>query len=87
MKRHAAHRDGDALFLVARSQRDLELAGGDDRILEEKLVEVPQAEQQKRVRMALLDAAVLTHQGSRELSHGPAWVRYSSHYGAREPIL
>ena len=84
MKRHAAHRDGDAFFLIARSQRDLQLASGDDRVLKEKLIEVPQAEQQKRVRVALLDAAVLAHQRSRKLTHK---ARYSSHYGARAVTL
>ena len=59
---HAAHRDGGALFLVARGERDLELARGGDGVLEEQLVEIAQAEHEQRVGHLLLDAVVLPHQ-------------------------
>ncbi len=67
---HAAHGNGDALFLVARGQRDLQLARGDHRVLEEELVEVAQAEEQQRVGMLFLDRGVLPHQRSGRLAHG-----------------
>ena len=41
---HAAHGNGDALFLIARGQRDLQFARRDDGVLEEEFVEVTQAE-------------------------------------------
>ena len=53
---HAAHGDGLALFAVARSQSDLQLARGDDGVFVEELVEIAQAEQQQRVRVARLIA-------------------------------
>ena len=45
----AAHGDGRALFLVARGERDFELARGDDGVFEEQLVEIAQAEHQQGV--------------------------------------
>ena len=68
--RHAAHGDGRALFLVARGQRDLQLARGDHGVLEEELVEVAQAKEQKRAGMLFLDRGVLPHQWSGRLAHG-----------------
>ena len=68
--RHAAHGNGDAFFLVARGERDLQLARGDDRILEEELVEVAQAEEQQRAGMLFLDRGVLPHQRRGGLAHG-----------------
>ena len=62
MIRDAAHRDGGALFLIARGERDLEFARGNHRVLEEQLVEIAQPEHQQRVRDLLLDAVVLPHQ-------------------------
>ena len=60
--RHAAHGNGGALFLVARGQRDFELARGGDGVFEEQLVEIAQPEHQQRVRDLLLDGVVLPHQ-------------------------
>src|SRR5271157_3234571 len=65
----AAHGHGDALFLVARGQRDLQLARGDDRVLEEQLVEVAQAKEDERVGMFFLDRGVLPHQWRGRLAH------------------
>ena len=47
--RHAAHGDGRAFFLVARGERDFQLARGDDGVFEEQLVEIAQPEHQQRV--------------------------------------
>ena len=44
---YAAHGDGDAFFFVARGQRDLQFFCGEDGVVEEKLVEVSQAEEQQ----------------------------------------
>ncbi len=62
--RHAAHRNRLALFLVARGERDFELAGGGDGVVVEQLVEVAEPEHQQRVRHLLLDAVVLPHEWS-----------------------
>ena len=59
---HAAHGDGRALFLVARGERDFQLARGHHGVFEEQLVEIAQAEHQQRVGHLLLDAVVLPHQ-------------------------
>ena len=66
---NAAHRDGDAFFLVARGQRDLQFAGGEDGVVEEKLVEVSQAEEQQGAGMLLLDGGILPHQRRGRLGH------------------
>ena len=66
---HAAHGNGDALFLVARGQRDLQLARRDDGVLEKQLVEVAQAKKQQRVGMLFLDGSVLPHQRRGRLGH------------------
>ena len=66
--RHAAHRNRRAFFLVARGERDLQVARGDHRVLEEQLVEIAQPEHQKGVRHLLLDAVVLPHQRRRSVS-------------------
>ena len=46
----AAHGNGRALFLVARGERDFELARGSHGVFEEELVEIAQAEHQQGVR-------------------------------------
>ncbi len=60
--RHAAHGDHRALFLVAGSESDFELARRHDRVFEEHLVEIAETEEEERVRMLLFDAMVLPHQ-------------------------
>ncbi len=45
MIRNAAHGNGLALFAIARSERDLQLARGSDGVLVEKLVEIAEAEE------------------------------------------
>jgi hypothetical protein len=66
---YAAHRDGDALFFVARSERDLELLRGEDGVVEEKLVEISQAEEQQGAGMLLFDGGILPHQRGGRLGH------------------
>jgi hypothetical protein len=46
---HAAHGDGRAFFLVARGERDFQLARGHHGVFEEQLVEIAQAEHQQRL--------------------------------------
>ena len=58
-----AHGDGGPLFLVARGQGDLQLAGGHHGIVEEHLVEVAQPEEQNGAGNRLLDLMVLGHHG------------------------
>ena len=70
---HAAHGDGDAFFLVARGQRDLQLARGDHGVLEEELVEIAQAKEEQRVGMLFLDRGILPHQRSGGLAHRRNW--------------
>ena len=63
--RQAAHRDP-----VARGEREVEEMRAGLSVLEEHLVEIPQPEQQERVRGEFaLDAAILCHHG-RELGFG-----------------
>ena len=62
MKRHAAHGDGGALFLVARGERDLEFARGHHGIFEEQLVKIAEAEHQQGIGDLLLDAVILPHE-------------------------
>ena len=73
---HAAHGDGDAFFLVARSQRDLQFARGDHRIFEEKLVEIAQAEeQQSACGCSFLMAAYCRINGVEGSVIAPEWLR------------
>src|SRR6266481_3573854 len=51
----STHGNGLPLFAVARSERDLQFARGGDRIFVKKFVEVAEAEEQQRVRIARLD--------------------------------
>ncbi len=66
---HAAHRDGDAFFLVARGQRDLQFPGRDHRVFKKQLVEIAQAKEQQRAGMVFLDGCVLPHQRRGRLGH------------------
>ena len=79
---HAAHGNGRALFLVAGGQSDLEFLRGHDRVFKEEFVEVAQAEKQQRVGVALLDGAVLAHQGCGEFFHGYGGL--ARHYNVPE---
>ena len=73
MIRYAAHRDVNALFLVAGSQGDLELAGGQHGIVEEQFVEIAEAEEQKSVGMLFLNGGVLAHQRRGGIGHKRSW--------------
>src|ERR1035437_10089657 len=66
---HAAHRYGNAFFLVARGQRDLQLPRREHGVLEEEFVEVAQPEEDERVGMVFLDRGILPHQRGGRLSH------------------
>src|SRR5713226_10574858 len=70
--RNAAHRDGLTLFAVARRERDLQLARGDDRVFVKKLVEIAETKQQQGVRIARLDSVILLHQRCGGLAHSSA---------------
>ena len=59
--RHAAHRNGLALFPVARGQRNLKFSRGNDGVFIKKLVEIAQPKQQQRVRIPRLHALILLH--------------------------
>ncbi len=67
--RHATHGNRHALFFVPRSQRNLQLARRQYRVIEEKLVEIPQPEKQQSVGMLFLDGGILPHQRRRGLGH------------------
>src|SRR5271157_303018 len=69
MIRHAAHGHGDAFFLVARGQRDWQLARRDDGVFEEQLVKIAEAKEDERVGMLFLDCGVLPHQWRGWLAH------------------
>jgi hypothetical protein len=62
MIRDAAHGDGLTLFLVAGGKSNFQFARGGDGVLEEKLVEIAQAEHQQRVGDLLLERVVLAHE-------------------------
>ena len=66
--RDTRHRDR-ALAFLARRERELQQAGRGVRVLEEQLVEIPEAEQQQIVRVALLELPVLQHH-RRQLGRG-----------------
>jgi hypothetical protein len=44
--RHAAHGNGRSLFLVARGERNFQVARRNHRVFEEQLVKIAQAEHQ-----------------------------------------
>ncbi len=72
---HAAHGDGDAFFLVARGEGDLQFARGQDGVVKEKLVEISQAKEQQGAGMLFLDGGILPHQRSGRLGHFGGFVR------------
>ena len=57
----AAHRNGLALFPIARSERDLQLARGEHGVFVEKFVEIAETEEEQGVRIARFDRVVLLH--------------------------
>src|SRR5260370_14802922 len=63
---NAAHRNRLALFAIARGQRNLQFARGQQRVFVEEFVEIAEAEEQQRVRVARFDRVVLLHQGRSE---------------------
>ncbi len=58
---NAAHRNRLALFAIARGERDLQFARGQHGVFVEKFVEIAEAEEQQRVRVARFDCVVLLH--------------------------
>ena len=68
--RHAAHGNGRAFLLVARGEGDLEFLRGNHRIFKKQFVEIAQAKEQQGAGVALLDSAVLAHEGCGEFFHG-----------------
>ena len=66
---NSAHGDGDAIHLLSRGERDLQFAGGGDGVIEEELVEVPDAEEQQRGGVLFLDGGVLPHQWRGGFTH------------------
>src|SRR5205807_8335021 len=69
MKWNAAPGDRFAALAIAGGQGDLQCLGGDQGVFVKKLVEVAQAKQQERVRVALLDRLILPHQRRRGFYH------------------
>jgi hypothetical protein len=67
--RHSAHGHGDAFFFVARSERDLQFFRGHNRVIEEELIKIAEAEKQQCGGMFFLDGGVLPHQRSGGLRH------------------
>ncbi len=67
--RNAAHRNGLALFAIPRSERDLQFSRGYDRVFIKKFVEIAQAKEQQRMRVARLDGVILLHQRCCRLAH------------------
>ena len=72
MIRHAAHGDlvlrALVLGMIARGERQIELARGDPRVLLEHLIKVAQPEKQQAVGIAFLDRIILLHHGG-EFGH------------------
>ncbi len=66
---NSAHGEGDAIYLLARGEGDLELARGGDGVIEEELVKIAHAEEQQRGGMLFLDGGVLPHQRCGGFTH------------------
>jgi ABC-type uncharacterized transport system permease subunit len=75
MPGNSAH--GHAAFLVAGGEGDLELSRGGFCVVEEKLVEVAHAKEEKGVRMLPLGSPILPHQG--RLSGGILQLKIFGH--------
>src|SRR5207248_2494905 len=67
--RYPAHGDGNAFFLVARGQRDLQLTRGRDRVAKKQFVKISQPEKEQSIGMLLLDRGILPHERSGGLGH------------------
>ena len=65
----AAHGDGLAFFAIAGSERDLELARGEDGVFVEEFVEIAEAEEEQRVRVTRFDRVVLLHERCGGVGH------------------
>ena len=78
VKGDAAHGHGLASFAIARGQGDLQFARGHNGVFVEELVEVAEAEQEQRVRVALLDRLVLPHQWRGGFDHAGSRGHYTS---------
>jgi len=79
---NTAHGYRNPFFFIARSQCDLEFFRCDHGVIEEQLIEVSQAEEQKSGGMFFLDGSILPHQRSGRLSHS---MRASADYNKAEP--
>ncbi len=58
---HPAHGNRNALFLVTRGQRNLQLARRQNCVVQEKLIEVAQPEEKQSAGMLFLDGGILPH--------------------------
>ncbi len=59
---NAAHGNGNAFFLVAGGERNLQLTRRHYRVVEKQLVKISHAKEQQRARVLFLDRGVLPHQ-------------------------
>ena len=86
---HAAHGDlvlgAFVLGMVARGERQIELARSDPRVLLEHLIKIPQPEKQQAVRIAFLDRIILLHHRG-ELSHNQN-LRFSLSKASANPYI
>ncbi len=75
MDRHPAHRDGLALMGAAFRQRDVQGGGGGHGVVEEHLVEIAHAIEQKRAGIGVPDRQILRHHRCGLIAHaGPSSV-------------
>lgn len=72
---NATHGHGLALFAIARRESDLEFARGGDGVVEEKLIEIAETEEQQGVGMLALDGVILLHQRSGRFGHAQVVFR------------
>ena len=79
---HPAHGDVLAQVLAALGQHDRQRGGGDDRIVEEELVEIAHAIPEQAVGIGRLDLEVLGH-GRARLATRPRWSRRHGGLGGR----
>ena len=82
----AAHGNGLALLAIARSEGDLKLAGGDDRVFVEKLVKIAEAEEKQGLGMLPLDGVVLLHQRRGWFGHSTT-IRAAAIWAETEMII
>ncbi len=72
--RDAAHRNRLALFAIPRGQRDLQFARGEHGVFVEKFVEIAEAKEQQRMRVARFYRMVLLHQRCSGIGHRASLV-------------